>query len=103
MHMLKYLESPLVKYALGLIELIFAIAFVLKTLDAGTAAPFVKAVYGASEAFAAPFDGMFRDKHLRGGGMLDMAILSGMAIYAVLVFAPVALHKKYKKERTVVV
>lgn len=97
--MYKYLNSPFVKFVLGLVEVIFVVALVLKLLSASTAAPFVEGWYAIADALAAPFQGMFKDKVFSGGGVFDKAIFSGMIIYAILVFIPFALHTKFKEEQ----
>lgn len=95
----KYLNSPFLKFILGLIELLLVIAFVLKALHAGVNAPFVKGLYAVTDSFAAPFKGMFTDKSLSSGGYWDMATFSGIIIYAIFVVIPIFLHQKYQKEQ----
>ena len=94
--MTRYLNSPFLKYMLGLIELLLIIAFVLKLLGASTAAPFVKGLYLVTDSFAAPFKGMFTDQYIRGGGLLDMTTFSAMMMYAIFVVIPIFLHQKYR-------
>lgn len=99
--MYKYLNSPFLKYVLGIIEVIFGVALILKLLHAGTQAPFVQGWYALADSLATPFQGMFANTVFSGGGVFDKAIFSGMIIYAILVFLPVALHQKFKEEQPI--
>lgn len=97
--MKKYLNSPAAKFILGLVEVILALGFVLKTFAASTQAPFVRWLFSVAEALASPFNGIFGNVYFRGGGVFDTAIISAMVIYAILVYAPAFLYRKFKNEQ----
>jgi hypothetical protein len=97
--MQRYINSPLVKYLLGLIEFILAIGLIMRFLGASAQAPFVATLYTLVDAFAAPFQGIFPDSHLGHGGVFDASIFSAIFIYAIFVGIPIFLHKRYQQDK----
>lgn len=95
----KYINSPAVKYLLGLIELVLVAGLLLRFLGASLEAPFVEIIYMLADAIAAPFKNIFPSSQFSWGGVFDMSIFSAIIAYSVFVAIPIVLHQKFEKER----
>ena len=82
----------------GLIEVLIAIRFVLKLLDANTKAGFVQLVYGASALFMAPFDAIFKTERF-SGSQLEWSALVAIAVYALVAYGLVYLIQALSPRR----
>jgi hypothetical protein len=88
-------------YALGVIESLLAIRFVLKMLGANPVSAFVSLIYGVTDALLAPFAGIFRPAIARGAevaSVIEPATLVALAVYA-LVFWGIARVFENRAER----
>jgi YGGT family protein len=68
---------------LSVLETLLVIRFFLKLLGANPDAAFTIFIYGVTELFVAPFEGVFPSLQTRGS-MLDLAALLAMIVYALL-------------------
>ena len=80
----------LVWLVFGLIEVLIAIRFVLKLLDANAKAGFVQLIYGASALFMAPFNAIFPTERF-SGSRLEWSALVAIAVYALIAWGLVYL------------
>ena len=78
----------IVYYILGVLEVLFAFRLVFKLLGANPQSPFVSFIYTLSQAFLAPFSGIFRSAVTKG--IETQSILEPTTIIAMIVYAVVA-------------
>lgn len=78
----------IVYYILGVLEVLFAFRLVFKILGANPQSPFVSFIYTVSQAFLAPFSGIFRSAVTKG--LEAQSVLEPMTIIAMIVYAIVA-------------
>lgn len=78
----------IVYYILGVLEVLFAFRLVFKLLGANPQSPFVSFIYSVSQAFLAPFSGIFRSAVTKG--IEAQSVLEPMTIIAMIVYAVVA-------------
>ena len=78
----------IVYYILGVLEVLFAFRLVFKLLGANPQSPFVAFIYSVSQAFLAPFAGIFRSSVTKG--IEAQSILEPMTIIAMIVYAVIA-------------
>lgn len=82
----------------GLLEMGLGLRVLLKLIVANPASPFVRLIYGATELFVWPFQGLTVTPTARNGMMLEVSTFFAMLVYAVaawgvvkilyLIFAP---------------
>ncbi|HEY8911226.1 MAG TPA: YggT family protein [Desulfosporosinus sp.] len=80
--------TKIVYYILGILEVLFAFRLVFKLLGANPESPFVSFIYTLSQAFLAPFSGIFRSAVTKG--IEAQAVLEPTTIIAMIVYAVVA-------------
>ena len=80
--------KKIVYYILGVLEVLLAFRLVFKLLGANPQSPFVSFIYSVSQAFLAPFSGIFRSAVTKGIGA--QSILEPTTIIAMIVYAVVA-------------
>lgn len=78
----------IVYYILGVLEVLFAFRLVFKLLGANPQSPFVSFIYSVSQAFLAPFSGIFRSAVTKG--IETQSVLEPTTIIAMIVYAVVA-------------
>jgi uncharacterized protein YggT (Ycf19 family) len=77
--------------ALGILEILLIIRFMLKLLAANPYASFTSFMYAITEPFVAPFEGVFPSPQTNGGLVLDVAAVLAMIVYALLVWLIVSI------------
>ena len=85
-----YRGTQIVWYILGLLEVILALRFVLKLLDANTAATFTRMIYGLSGVFTVSFESVFRITQV-SGSIFEWTTLLAMIIYWLIAYAIIRL------------
>jgi hypothetical protein len=91
--------TRLVWYVFGLIEVLIAVRFVLKLLDANAQTPFVQLVYGFAAIFMAPFDAIFATQHF-SGSRIEWSGLVAIAVYALMAWGIVSLIRVLSPRRS---
>ncbi len=84
----------LIYFICGVIEILLAFRLVFKLTGANPVSPFVSLIYGLSNIFVWPFQGIFRSGYTQGvetTAILEPAILVAMAVYAVLAWGIIKL------------
>jgi hypothetical protein len=84
----------IVYYVLGVLEVLFAFRLVFKLLGANPQSPFVSFIYSVSQAFLAPFSGIFRTattKGIEAQSVLEPATIIAMIVYAIIAWGIVKL------------
>lgn len=83
-----------VYYILGVLEAILAFRLVLKLLGANPKSGFVALIYNITQAFLAPFSGIFRSLSSPGietSSVFEPGTLVAMIVYALLAYAIVKI------------
>ena len=81
-------------YALGTLEILLSARFILKLLGASQSSGFVRFIYGVSNIFIAPFEGIFRRAVAEGietASIIEPATLVALIVYAILAWGIVSL------------
>lgn len=90
-----YLKArKIVYYILGVLEVLFAFRLVFKLLGANPQSPFVSFIYTVSQAFIAPFSGIFKSsvtKGLETQSVLEPTTIIAMIVYAIIAWGIVKL------------
>lgn len=84
----------IVYYILGVLEVLLAFRLVFKLLGANPKSPFVSFIYSVSQAFLAPFNGIFRSavtKGIEAQSILEPTTIIAMIVYAILAWGIVKL------------
>ena len=84
----------IVYYILGVLEVLFAFRLVFKLLGANPQSPSVSFIYTVSQAFLAPFSGIFRSavtKGIEAQSVLEPTTIIAMIVYAVVAWGIVKL------------
>lgn len=79
-----------VYYVLGILETLLAFRFILKLLGANPNSGFAAFIYNLSQAFVAPFSGIFRSVVSPGietPSVFEPATLVAMIVYALIAYA----------------
>jgi hypothetical protein len=74
----------------GVLEALLIIRFALKLLGANPAAAFSSFIYGLTEVFVAPFEGVFPSPQTNGS-VLELATLLAIIVYALLAWLVVSV------------
>jgi hypothetical protein len=77
------LVRELIHLLISIVEVLLALRFVLKLLGARSAS-FVAWVYGATQAFVAPFSSAFPNYTFGGGFTLELTTLFAMLAFALI-------------------
>lgn len=85
------LAIRVVRYILGVLEVILALRFVLALLGANRANDFAQFVFNLSLPFVQPFFGLFSYTPRYGASHVEMYTLVAMAVYALLAWGIIAL------------
>ncbi len=78
-------------FFVGALEVLLALRFVLRLLDAQVNNGFVNFIYNLSAPFVAPFSGIFNDQTLGKGSLVEFSTLIAMFVYVLLTFGLVQL------------
>lgn len=89
---------------LGFIEFVVGLRMALKVIGASTAAPFVRWVYNTSNAFIAPFKGVFPDLKLAFIEIEPATILAFIvyAIISLLINQILSYTRKHTEKKQIV-
>lgn len=94
---------PLVPYFLNrillLTEFFLMIRFILKWLNASDSAFIVSIFYSFTDVLVWPFNFIFPNIALNGGGIADMIAISSMIGYAVFTLIIIGILKLFYKEK----
>ena len=93
----------IVYYILGILEFLLAFRLVFKLLGANPQSPFVSFLYAVSQAFLAPFSGIFKStvtKGIEAQSILEPTTIIAMIVYAVLAWGIVKLIEINKPPQT---
>jgi len=85
-----YHGTQIVWYILGLLDILLAFRFVLKLLDANSAAGFSRFIYTTSYPFAAPFLNVFRATNVQGS-VFEWTTILAMLVYALVAWGIVKI------------
>jgi uncharacterized protein YggT (Ycf19 family) len=82
--------SSIIWFVAGLLMAAIGLRIVFRLLNANEASGFVRFIYGFTEPFVRPFQGIFVDPAAEGA-VLDSAAITAMVIYALITWAIVRL------------
>lgn len=77
-------------FVVGMLEVAIGLRIAFKLLEANETSGFVSFVYGVTEPFVRPFQGIFNDPSSEGA-VLDTAALMAMVIWALVAWAAVRM------------
>ncbi|MBC8059580.1 MAG: YggT family protein [Clostridiaceae bacterium] len=89
-------------YILGVLEVLFAIRFILKLLGANPSSSFVSFIYSLTQLGLAPFTSIFRTAVAKGvetQAVLEPATIIGMIVYALVGWGIIRLIEISKKTK----
>lgn len=92
----------LIYYALGALEIFLAFRLVFKLIGANLASGFVRGIYGLTNIFIWPFEGIFRRAVSQGietTSILEPATLVALAVYAIVGWGIVKLVRIMSGEK----
>jgi len=75
----------IIYFIFGAIEALLAVRFVLLALGANEVSGFVRLIYGLSQPFVLPFQGIFGEPTL-GASVIEWASLVGIIVYALVAY-----------------
>ena len=84
----------LIYYVLGALEILLAFRLIFKLVGASVASGFVRSIYGLTNIFVWPFEGIFRRAVSRGvetTSVLEPSTLVALAVYAIVAWGIVKL------------
>jgi hypothetical protein len=84
----------LIYFVFGLLEILLGFRLVLKLMGANTASGFVRFIYGSTNIFIYPFEGIFRrgvSQGLETVSVLEPSTIVALVVYAVLSWGIVVL------------
>ncbi len=82
--------GQIIYIALGALDALLLIRFALKLLAANPFAGFTSFIYGVTELFVAPFEGVFPSPQTRGS-VLEVSTLLAIIVYALLAWLVVSV------------
>jgi hypothetical protein len=85
------LAARVVKYILGVIEVILAFRFALALLGANRGSDFAQFVFNLSQPFVQPFFGLFGYTPRYGASHVELFTLVAMAVYAIIAWGVISL------------
>jgi hypothetical protein len=91
----------IVKYVLGVVEVVLVLRFVLKLFGANPASSFVHFIYNVTGVLTAPFDGIFGVTRTATGetkSVFEPSILVALAVYALIAWGLVKLITLNQKD-----
>ena len=77
--------KQIIYFVFGAIEALLAMRFILLALGANEASGFVRLIYGLSQPFVLPFQGIFGEPTL-GASVIEWASLVGIIVYALIAY-----------------
>ena len=77
--------KQVIYFIFGVVEALLALRFVLLLLGASEASAFVRLIYGLSQPFVLPFQGIFGEPSL-GGSVIEWASLVGIIVYMLVAY-----------------
>ena len=84
----------MIYYFFGALEALLAFRLIFKLAGASVTSGFVKVIYGLTQIFIMPFEGIFRRGFMPGAettSVLEPATLVALAVYAILAWGIVKL------------
>ncbi len=75
--------TQVISFVLGIVELLLFVRIVLIFFGANPTAEFTSLIYGWSAPLVAPFQGVFPNAITIAGGVLDVAAVLAMIVYAI--------------------
>ena len=82
--------ARLVYLVFGVLEALIAIRFVMKALAANPGAAFTQFIYGVTQPFVGPFQGVFPTAQTHGS-VIELSALLAIVVYALLAYVIVRL------------
>jgi hypothetical protein len=82
--------SSIIWFFAGLLEIMIGLRVVLRLLEANQDSGFVNFIYGFTDPFVSPFNGIFNNP-ASGGAVLDSGAIVAMVVYALIAWAIVRL------------
>ncbi len=79
-----YRYTQIVRYILGIIEVLLAFRFILKFLGANTGAGFTKFIYSVTYPLAKPFISVFNKTQIVEGSTIEWGTLLAILVYWIL-------------------
>lgn len=92
----------LIYFAFGVIEILLLFRLIFKFLGAGSQGAFVGLIYGISNIFILPFEGIFRrgfNEGIETTSVFEPSVLVALIVYAVLAWGIVGLVQIFSGER----
>lgn len=83
--------AQIIYFLLGLMEVLLALRFVFRLINADANTGFASFIYNFTRPFVAPFQGIFNDQTLSQVGVLEFSTLVAMVIYALVGYGIVRL------------
>ena len=80
-----YRGTQIVWYILDVLEVLLALRFILKLLDANTGAAFTRFIYDFSGVFTLPFESVFRVTQV-SGSIFEWTTILAMLVYWLIAF-----------------
>jgi hypothetical protein len=87
------LVSNVICFLLGVLEVILALRFFFRLLDASQDNSFTPFLYNLSNVFVAPFNGIFHDQTFSTGHVFELSTLITMVVFALIAWGLVALSR----------
>jgi uncharacterized protein YggT (Ycf19 family) len=83
--------SRIVYFLMGVLEVLLALRFLFRVINAESGNGFVNFIYNFTRPFVAPFNGIFNDQVLNRGSVAEISTLLAMALYAILTYGIIQL------------
>ncbi len=83
--------AQIIYFLMGVVELLLALRFLFRVLNADATSGFVNFICNLSGAFVAPFNGIFNDQVLNRGNVVEASTLIAMLVYAILTYGLIQL------------
>ncbi len=83
--------SRIIYFVMGALELLLALRFLFRVINAETTNGFVNFIYNLSAPFIAPFNGIFNDQRIGQGSVVEVSTLIAMALYVILTYGLIQL------------
>ncbi len=80
-------------YLTGALGILLLLRFLLRLFGANPDNAFAQFIYGFSDPFTAPFEGLFANPAIGQYGVLEITVVIGIAVYALLTWLVVRLIK----------
>ncbi len=100
---MQFIEQ-IVYFALGALEVLLSFRFILKMMGASQSSGFVSFIYGLSNIFIMPFEGIFRravNPGIETSSIIEPATIVALLVYAVMAWGIVSLLRMVSGESQV--